>query len=210
MLIGSITHIILFSCYTDHKVVTMSQEREEILEEFHALHCLNNTKNNNGSHNQLTHEEMAKSHSQCIEKKSSLVHGIDILAKEEDDHQKERADTMSKEIMQLVGKNRSQRVFPDMGNDSPRRNKKKWTGGMEEKGKSMSIIDGEKSANQDDERNLSRRRRSEQSNHDSESFSVCTVLSKSGDGDENSHVDEPYIVDDNNISSNSLLGGASP
>ena len=66
----------------------------------------------------------------------------------------------------------------------------------------MSIVDDEKAANKSDERSLFHRHRSEQSNHDSKSFS--------GDGDENSYVDEPYIFDISNVSSNSLFDGTSP
>ena len=73
---------------------------------------------------------------------------------------------------------------------------------MSEKGKSMSIVDDEKAANKSDERSLFHRHRSEQSNHDSKSFS--------GDDDENSYVDEPYIFDISNVSSNSLFDGTSP
>ena len=44
---------------------------------------------------------------------------------QEDDEQKEMADTMGREIMKLVETILSQRVVMDIGDDSPRRDEKK-------------------------------------------------------------------------------------
>lgn len=139
--------------------------------------------------------------------------------RKEREKRKEKADTMGEEILGLVSKILAHRgsvetIAKDAkGGESCSKDKKFTMDAAATRG-TKSIIDAATSVIDDASRQESRLssvvsqvgRGLDPTNHDRESFSVCTVTSHSDDDDE-SYEEESYIV---NASSNSLFDGTGP
>lgn len=197
------------------KVMTLSQEREEILKEVHALRSSSNDKciGSDSRGSLLTDGIMSQTHNQVMDDIESLIRRI---REQGGDFDKDE-EAMGKEIMELVSKILLQRSVPPTGmpeNDHPRQAIKTSKDGEREENGGRSIIDDgqEAAANQENERNNdSRHRGSEHSNQGSESDR--TLLNVSMCDEDEGYVDEdepPYIVKDGDVSSNSLFDGTSP
>jgi len=198
------------------KVATLSQEREEILEEVHALRSSSNAKciGSDSRDSLLTHGIMSQTRDQVMDDIESLIRGI----REQGGDLDKDEEAMGKEIMKLVSKILLQRSVPPTSmpeNDSHRLAINTSKDGEREENGGSSIIDDEQeaAANQENEgNNASRHRGSEHSNRGSESDRTLLSVSMC-DEDDYADKDEdepPYIVKDGDVSSNSLFDGTSP
>lgn len=211
------------------KVVALSKEREEILQEVHALQdsCSSSLNHKDdslpdvvadpvtdgtGQHHLLTNEEMATSHNQTMEEIASLIRGIGTASNEDEERsdalekeeQKRETDkdviAMSDEIMQLVSKILAQRVPVAAAIQED-----KITLDDEDSCKNSKPADA---AEDNIETPLTANKGGSDKHRVSdyhESFSVCTVTSSDTCNGENIHLNK-----EGEMSSNSLFDGTSP
>ena len=207
----------------DHKVVTLSLEREDILREVQALRRSSATDgdNDDGGIGErggfLTDPETARSHDRAMNKIALLLRGMGARrAAGEDDVSEEQR--MGEEIMGLVSKIISQRVVlpaaQEGGEPPPGETEENGEVAVKEDGESNRGDDddeGQEASDQEDnERGISHRRASVHSVRGLERVSVSSALSESvHDGD--AYDNQPYVISHDSLaSSNSLFDGTSP